>query len=163
MRRLLVLWAVCCCTVSGDAATTVVVGAPVNRIAATFAGFGWEFGQMMGYREDMADPAYIACAANLAPSIVRVGGISADFYQYPPPRLDRSSASLGWWPTRASNFTAADLQTLLGFFKASGNTLMLTLSEFYGAWAPVSAITPRLFSSLDVACPLRPTGTRRAN
>ena len=136
MRGLLALWVVCCCTASGDAeepTTVVVVGAPVNRIPATFAGFGWEFGQMMGYREDMAHPAYIACAANLAPSIVRVGGISADFYQYPPPRLGRSSASLGWWPTRASNFTTTDLQTLIGFFKASGNTLMLTLSEFYGA------------------------------
>jgi hypothetical protein len=61
---------------------TINTAAPVNTISPTFTGFGWEMGQMMGFLDDMRDPVFVAASSHLAPSLVRVGGISADFFRY---------------------------------------------------------------------------------
>jgi hypothetical protein len=148
------------CLSGGSSSTGTIVSVntiqPINTIAPTFAGFGWEMGQMMGYLGDMKDPVFIAAASHLAPSIVRVGGISADFFKYtnlnsnPPSQANVATSSRtvpyprrlpadnnnigagGWWPSHESNFSADAFTTLSTFLSRSGNTLMLTLNELHG-------------------------------
>ena len=99
---------------------------------------------MFGYYADMKDARFINAMAGLTGMRVRVGGITADFTRYamdvmdvaevaPPPSLPLApSRRLQFWPTSPRNFTASNLDTLLGFFSSAGLTAVFDLNELYG-------------------------------
>lgn len=51
----------------------------VTTIPTTFVSFGWEMFGMLGLQADMREPAFARAASYLAPAVIRVGGISADW------------------------------------------------------------------------------------
>lgn len=125
----------------------------VAQTSPTYIAHGWEMWQMFNYLDKMSDPRYINAAKSLAGSLVRVGGITCDWTLYAgfeagapqdlvqplplsatgslvPRGLDRSRA--GFWPSAPQNFTLASFETLLGFFNASGLSLLFDLNEFLG-------------------------------
>ena len=100
---------------------------------------------MMSYIPKLSDPALIKAATALAPAIVRVGGITADWVTYvgmdaedgggaSPPQQSpsRTGSRLADWPTRPNNLTMTDFSTLLSFFEATGLLLLFDLNELAG-------------------------------
>jgi hypothetical protein len=118
------------CFAAGAFCLTVRVGAPVGApLRADFISLGWEFDCMKPLISSMADPRLRAAAAHLAPATVRVGGITGDWQLYTGfPGVQEA----GYWPTRETNFTAAQLGQVLDFFNATGLSLMLMLNELHG-------------------------------
>ena len=125
---------------------------------------------MFQYLEPMAnDTRFLRAASSLAGSVVRVGGITADWTYYagfaggeaeeaPPQPLPlsrgaivprgaavRAGAAPPFWPSAPANFTRASFETLLAFFNATGLKLVFDLNELLGCvplCAPPAA-TPR--------------------
>ena len=68
---------------SSDQVSVTVDGETrVTTIPATFVSFGWEMFGMLGLQADMREPAFARAASHLAPAVIRVGGISADWVRY---------------------------------------------------------------------------------
>ena len=112
---------------------------PINSVGNSFLSHGWEMGQMYNYLGDMAEPVFILAASKLSPTIVRVGGISADFYQYIGFSSSTSkavgaplSSGSGWWPDSDFNLTIENVRTLTGFLAAANLSILFTLNEMYG-------------------------------
>jgi hypothetical protein len=117
-----------------------------SPIPATFAGFGWEMYAMLSFMPHMNDTRFATAARGLAPALLRVGGITADWVRYvgmngAPPRAVSAHAPLpphtpalgGYWPTAPVNLTArGDFAALLSFARAANFSLMFTLNELYG-------------------------------
>ena len=89
---------------------------------------------------DMNDPRAIQISSHLAPTVVRVGGITGDWFRYivddgegaemqmagaPPPLGE-------FWPNEPQNFTMKQLYNLTHFITASNLSLLFDLSELYG-------------------------------
>jgi len=143
---------------AGGATVDVEVAAAqlVGETSPFFVAHGWEMWQMFGYLEAMAnDPRYARAASSLAGSLVRVGGITADWTFYsgfeatesqPQPQPQplergalvprgaavRAGAAAPFWPTAPSNLTRASFETLLDFFNATGVSLIFDLNELLG-------------------------------
>ena len=106
---------------------------PIASIGPHFLSHGWEMGQMVNYLESMSDPVLIATSSHLSPTIVRVGGISGDWYRYIGfDGSDVTNREVGWWPSSDFNFTVPMFQTLTAFFAATNMSLFFTLNELYG-------------------------------
>jgi hypothetical protein len=111
----------------------------IAQVPPTFApAFGWEMAVMQDeFLSHLSDPAYIAIASHLAPAIVRVGGITADWAYYVIDSEGHETATKapqleGYWPTSEQNFTTAQFTQLLNFFNASGLRLLFDLNELHG-------------------------------
>jgi hypothetical protein len=142
---------------------SVAGGALVARTTDTFVGHGWEMWQMFNYLPAMRDDARLAEAARpLAGSVVRVGGITADWTFYADfaagsgaaavpaapvapaaqaqarPLADgfvvprAGAADAPFWPSAPANLTRASFLTLLGFMNTTGLSLLFDLNELLG-------------------------------
>lgn len=130
----------------------------LNRLPSTFVSMGWEMDQMRGQTDMMADPRFVAAVSHLAPAVIRVGGITADWARYtgfePPSRHTRTgeiSATdqhhtvasgsqpeggptlRGYWPTSEFNLTFATFMKLHKFVAATNLSLMFDINEV-GTW-----------------------------
>lgn len=118
----------------------------------------------------MSDPRFVTAFSHLAPAVIRVGGITADWAYYEgfdqphhPARivdrdeedtarskrvitLTRSARSTarvrtrGYWPTSEFNLTFATFMQLHDFAAASGLSLMFDLNELHGERANLFAV-----------------------
>eukprot|EP01044_Picomonas_judraskeda_P010134 COSAG03_NODE_1284_length_4402_cov_372.970486_4_plen_214_part_01 len=105
------------------------------------------------YPEVLTDDTVTAVASHLAPAVLRVGGITADFVHYATAAADpvrathtysaprgRSAAhhatggagGPGFWPTAPLNLTASRFSALRAFAKKTGLALLFDLSELGG-------------------------------
>jgi hypothetical protein len=103
---------------------TPIAGASVGP---KFLSHGWELGQMVNYLGSM-DQVLIAASSHLSPTIVRVGGISGDWYKY----VGFDSSEVSWWPSSDYNLTLPMFKTLTAFFGATNMSLFFTLNELFG-------------------------------
>lgn len=130
---------------------TIDTTALAAKTSDTFIGHGWEMWQMFNYLDRMSDPRFRAAASHLKGSVVRVGGITADWTRYvgfeknssvenvqPQPLAGdalvprRGKGGVGFWPSAPSNFTRASFETLLEFLGAAGVSLIFDLNELLG-------------------------------
>jgi len=104
----------------------------------------------------MGDPRFVAAFSHLAPAVIRVGGITADWALYTgfgptdqrndveavaeAGRDDSNSTARarqgqlvkGYWPTSEFNLTFATFMKLHDFAGATGLSLMFDLNELHG-------------------------------
>ena len=114
----------------------------------------WEsWAALFQYPEVLTDDTVTAVASHLAPAVLRVGGITADFVHYATAAADpvrathtysaprgRSAAhhatggagGPGFWPTAPLNLTASRFSALRAFAKKTGLALLFDLSELGG-------------------------------
>lgn len=112
-------------------------------VSDTFAPtFGWEMFVMMSYLDQMNDTRYQRAASYLTGSVVRVGGITADWVYYDlaastnaehtPVQTSVVPRLGGYWPTAEKNLTFSQFRTLVDFFNATGMRLLFDLNELHG-------------------------------
>jgi hypothetical protein len=143
-------WLLCASWIGCDAQAvvpqtlTVEVDAAVGPLPSV--GYGWEMWQMFQYIPHMGEKAFVAAVSNLAPAVVRVGGITADWTVYnlsgnasargDDVRAGGNKASRapfgGFWPDAPISFTAAHFETLFKFFESTGLQLIFDLNELFG-------------------------------
>jgi hypothetical protein len=137
----------CCLFTLASTAPTSSANLVINTTAAfadpaPILGYGWEMFGMFSYMYFMTNPAYIAIASHLPNSMVRVGGISADFTTYD---LSDSPAELASaetsdvnilrgsdWPFANRNITATHFELLVKYLGAANISLIFDLNELYG-------------------------------
>jgi len=79
----------------------------------------------------------VAAASHLAPAVIRVGGITADWVKYTddggrqPLRHGVQSGSTGW-PTEERNLTMSTFMVLYDFMAAANLSLLFDLNELHG-------------------------------
>jgi len=124
-----------------DLAVSINVTAPIAIALPWLASHGWEAWQALDALETMSDPRAQAIASALAPGVVRVGGITADWLFYtelggdgraapvPPPPAPTLG---GFWPTQPRNVTLASLRELIRWHDGAGLSLLFDLSELTG-------------------------------
>jgi hypothetical protein len=126
-----------------DLAITVNISLPVAVALPWLASHGWEVWQALDALGTISDPRAHAIASALAPGVVRVGGITADWLFYtalgaderasPLPSLPPPAPALGgFWPTQPRNVTLAALRELIRWHDAAGLSLLFDLSELTG-------------------------------
>ena len=96
----------------------------------------WEsWGALFQFAHLHSDPRLIAIASHLAPGVLRIGGITADWVRYP---ADGNSfggsggGTGGVWPATPMNLSAAGLASMAAFTSAANLSLLLDLNELYG-------------------------------
>lgn len=124
-----------------DLRSTIATSSPL------LSSFGWEAWQMLDSLHEISDPRSEAIAGHLSPSVIRVGGITADWFRYVlDSGLDSSTDELvgrtvigneqhlvgGFWPTAPENITLSQFYNLTAFMKRSNLSLLFDLNELFG-------------------------------
>jgi len=120
-----------------DLQSTIATSSPL------LSSFGWEAWQMLDSLHTISNPRSEAIAGHLSPSVVRVGGITADWFRYV---LDSSTDEPagrtaigneqhlvgGFWPTAPENITLSQFYNLTAFMTRSNLSLLFDLNELFG-------------------------------
>ena len=103
---------------------------------------GWEAWQMLNSLHTMSNSRSIEIASHLSPSVVRVGGITADWFRYVLDTTNTTSLSTlytgnehllnGFWPTEPENITLSQFYNLTNFMTHANLSLLFDLNELYG-------------------------------
>lgn len=107
-------------------------GSIVSSLPPYFLGFGWEMWAMLGMVDRLSDPRLVALASHLKPSLIRVGGITADWVKYTDLPGQQPGHLTGFWPNAPNNLPLSNFTALLDFFTQSGLSLLFDLNELYG-------------------------------
>lgn len=136
------LWAVLLTFASSYAAPPAAVSIAIDtsRIAAVsspaLVSQAWEsWAALFQFADLHKDPRLRTIASHLAPGILRVGGITADWVRYPGDGDSfggSGGGSSGVWPDTPMNLTAAGFASIAAFASAANLSLLFDLNELYG-------------------------------
>lgn len=122
----------------GDAPVTLTINstAPIALAPPHLASLGWEVHWMLSALSNMtADGRVASIMSHLAPAVVRVGGISADWVRYvldnvtyPPP----SGPGVPTWFSSPFNMSLGTVYKLDNLLHSANLSFALDLSELYG-------------------------------
>lgn len=118
---------------------TIDVATVAARSSPFLASHGAEMWQVVDFLPTLSDPRGVAIAAHLAPSVLRVGGITADWVRWtfdgddasaPPAASD--GPLRGSWPSAPRNVSVGFVHNLTRFAASANLSLLLDLNELLG-------------------------------
>jgi Glycosyl hydrolase family 79, N-terminal domain len=149
---------------------TIVVGMSVEvdlasstTVSPYFLGAGWEMYSFLQYyyHGNLTSPVWINIASHLAPGVVRVGGITADWVKYVTTpvagrhRVESSITDPPYWPTTEANLTVngagSMFQELLNFFNSAKLHFVFDLNELHGRNCHTGANNATCVGAWDVS------------
>jgi hypothetical protein len=117
-------------------AITVDTSRPAAISSPALVSQAWEsWGALFQFAHLHNDPRLIAIASHLAPGVLRVGGITADWVRYPGDGDSfggSGGGDNGFWPAQPMNLTTAGFASLASFASAANLSLLFDLNELYG-------------------------------